>query len=85
MKYLHYEVSTNSDDVIEVTLDSQANVLLLDSWNYSRYREGESFEYRGGWAKQSPVRFSPGSGNWHVVVDLGGYAGSVGAGVRVIR
>jgi hypothetical protein len=84
MNYLNQEVDAGPDDVIEVTLDGQANVMLLDSVNYQKYQEGESFSYYGGLAKQSPIRLvPPNQGHWHVVVDLGGYAGTVKAGVSV--
>lgn len=86
MDFLHYDVNTGADDVIVVSLDRQANVLLLDDINFSAYRSGRSFHYRGGWMKQSPVHVPPPhSGRWHVVVDLAGRAGTVKAGVNVIR
>lgn len=85
MNYLNQEVDAGPDDVIEVTLDGQANVMLLDSANYQKYQEGEPFSYYGGLAKQSPIRLvPPNHGHWHVVIDLGGYAGTVKAGVRVL-
>ena len=85
MNYLHYEFNTGPDDVIEVTLDKAANVQLVDSINYSHYRSGKEYKYYGGYAKVSPVRLSPPhSGHWHVVIDLGGYAGSVRASARLI-
>lgn len=86
MNFLHYEFQLGSDDVVEVTLDKQANVRLLDDINYSHYQRGERHTYHGGLAKTSPLRISPPhAGHWHVVVDLGGYAGTVRASVRVIK
>jgi hypothetical protein len=86
MNYLNYEVSAGSDDVIKVTLDKQANVKLLDAINYQRYCTGKQYNYRGGLAQVSPLNLvAPYQGNWHVVVDIGGYAGSVRAAVEVIR
>jgi hypothetical protein len=36
-------------------------------------------------AKRSPITIAaPSAGHWHVVVDLGGYAGHVSASVRVL-
>jgi hypothetical protein len=40
MNYLHYEFDVEPQDVIEVTLDKQANVRLLDDTNYALYRQG---------------------------------------------
>jgi len=84
--FLHYEINADSGDIVEVTLDSQANVRLLDSINFSRFQRGQQHQCRGGRALKSPFRLGvPSSGHWHVVVDLGGYAGRVKAGVRVIH
>lgn len=85
MNYLHYEVDTSATSTIVVTLDKQANVLLLDSINYQNYQQGRSYKYQGGLAKVSPVRLKPPcAGHWHVVINLGGYSGTVHASVRVI-
>jgi len=86
MNFLHNDFHGGHDDVVLVTLDSQANVMLLDDINFSAYRDGRSFNYFGGWATQSPVRLSPPhSSHWHVVVDLGGYSGTVRASIRIVR
>ncbi len=86
MNFLHYEIDAHDGDVVEVTLDRQANVRLLDSSNFSSFRSGRRHSYYGGLAKNSPVRLAPPcAGHWHVVVDLGGYAGTVRAAVRVLR
>lgn len=86
MNYLHYELDLDSNDVVEVELDKQANVRLLDGPNFARYRKGEQHKYYGGLAKQSPTRIAaPHAGKWHLVVDLGGYAGTVRASVRTIK
>jgi len=86
MNYLHQQFQAGSDDVIEVTLDHPANVLLLDDDNYRRYQAGGSYRYHGGYARQSPARLSPPrEGHWHLVVDLGGLPGSVQAGARLIH
>lgn len=85
MKFLHYEVNLNSSDAVRVTLDKQANVRLLDSNNFQKYRNGQSHNYHGGLATRSPIVLrAPHAGHWHVVIDLGGYAGSVRASVAVV-
>lgn len=86
MNYLHYEFDLGPDDVVEVTLDARANVLLLDAENFRRYQDGKHCEYHGGYAKVSPVEIpAPTSGHWHLVVDLGGYPGSVSASARILQ
>ena len=84
MNYLHSDFDLGADDVVIVDLDSQANVMLMDWSNFEDYKKGRSYRYYGGHAEKTPVRLSPPhSGHWHLVVDLGGYAGTVRAGVRV--
>ena len=86
MNFLHTEFHGGPSDIAVVTLDAQANVMLLDDHSFHAYRRGASFRYSGGLAKTSPFRLSPPhDGHWHVVVDLGGYAGKVRAGVQILR
>jgi hypothetical protein len=86
VNFLHYDLQLASHDIVEVTLDKQANVRLLDDSNFAKYQRGEQHTYYGGLTKTSPVRLSPpNAGHWHLVVDLGGYAGTVAASVRTIR
>lgn len=86
MNYLHYDLDLDAGDVVEVTLDKQANVRLLDESNYSQYQRGEQHRYYGGRATKSPVCLSaPRSGHWHLVIDLGGYTGTVKASVRTVK
>lgn len=86
MSFLHSELDLKTGEVIQVTLDNQANVMLMDRSNFDAYRRGQTFRYFGGHAKHSPVRLvAPGAGKWHVVVDLGGFAGTVRAGISTFR
>ncbi len=86
MNYLHYDLQLQSAETVEVTLDKQANVRLLDDSNFSRYQRSEQHRYYGGRATKSPVSLSPPhGGRWHLVVDLGGNAGTVKASVRTIK
>ena len=48
MNYLHYELELTPGDVVEVTLDKQANVRLLDEMNFSNYKRGERHTYYRG-------------------------------------
>ena len=86
MNYLHYEFHLGANDAVEITLDKQANVRLLDDANFAAYKQGAKHRYHGGLAKESPVRIVPPSpGHWHVVVDLGGFPGTVQASARVLQ
>ena len=85
MNFLHYEVTLRSNNAVRVALDKQANVRLLDSHNFQKYKNGSEHRYYGGHATRSPFVISaPHAGHWHVVIDLGGYGGSVRASVGVI-
>jgi hypothetical protein len=85
VKFLHYEFNLDMHDAVRVTLDKQANVRLLDENNFHKYRNGQGHNYHGGLATRSPfVVHPPHSGRWHVVIDLGGYGGSVSASVAVV-
>jgi len=86
MNFIHNDLGVlNGGEVVEVTLSSQANVRLMDSSNFSSYRQGGEHRFFGGLAKQTPLRLQiPNAGHWHIAIDLGGYGGSVRAGVRVL-
>lgn len=86
MNFIHNDLGLlGGDEVVEVTLDSAANVKLMDSSNFSNYRRGGKHQYFGGYVTRSPFRVAvPRSGHWHVAVDLGGHRGSIRAGVRVL-
>jgi hypothetical protein len=83
MEYLHRVIDAGPDDILEVTLDHPANVQLLDQENFERYKQGQAYRYfGGGYVQTSPFRLRvPFKGRWHVVVDLGGGAGTVKAAV----
>jgi hypothetical protein len=84
--YLHYVFSAMREDVLEVRLGQGANVILLDDLNYARYRAGIDFHFWGGYAQESPVALPvPYSGIWHLVVDLGGFPGTLRASAKLIR
>jgi hypothetical protein len=86
VNFLHSDLNLGPDEVVIVTLDSQANVLLLDDGNFYNYQHGSNYTYYGGLAKVSPLRLKPPHpGHWHVVIDLGGYSGTVKASVSTIK
>ena len=70
MNVLHWTFDATRGQSIRVDLDRQANVMLLDSHNFSNYRHGSDFSYRGGLIKRSPYILTvPNTGHWHVVVE----------------
>lgn len=86
MNFLHYDFYLNANDIVEVTLDKQANARLLDDINFSHFKNGQRHTFYGGLVKRSPARLQPPhAGHWHLAIDLGGYRGTVNASVRVIN
>ncbi|MEU3983143.1 DUF1883 domain-containing protein [Streptomyces sp. NPDC026672] len=63
---------------------SAANVRLMDSSNYQKYKSGRGHRCIGGLARTSPVRLAiPSSGHWYVTVDLLGLKGKVRSSASV--
>lgn len=71
---------------VKVTLSGNAaNVMLLDSSNFSAYKRRARFQYFGGHAKRSPVLLPvPHDGHWYLVVDFGGLRSRARIGVEVL-
>ena len=85
MKFIHSRFHLTQSNRVRVALDAQANVRLMDDNNFARFKQGCAHRYYGGLAERSPVLLTPPhSGYWNVVVDLGGYAGSVRASISTI-
>lgn len=86
MKFIHHDLGHKKrGEVVEVTLSSGANVRLLDSSNFTNYKNGRRHQFIGGLAKRSPIRLQiPNSGHWHVAVDMQGLKGSTRASVRIL-
>lgn len=87
MQYIVHDLGhQRGGEVVEVTLSgSAANVRLMDSSNFSSYKNGRKHRYHGGLAKQSPVRLPiPSSGHWYVTVDMQGLRGSVKSSARIL-
>jgi len=76
----------HAGDVVIVQLQgSEANIQLVDTANFNRYRSGQRHNYVGGHYRSSPVRLVvPNDGHWHVVVDLGGHGGTVRSTVQIL-
>ena len=86
MNFSYYDLGQrNKGEIVEVRLSAAANVRLMNSSNYSNYKNGRKHHYYGGYVKTSPYRIPiPTSGHWYVTIDLGGYAGKVKHSVNVL-
>ena len=85
-QFIHSDLGQRKrGELVEITLTSGANVRLMDSSNFSSYKNGRQHRYHGGLAKQSPIRLAiPSSGHWHIVVDMQGLRGSTRASFRML-
>ena len=71
---------------IEVKISGPSYVRLIDTKNFHRYRLGRSFDYWGGIARKSPLRFRiPENDRYFVIVDTNGIGGKVNASVQVFQ
>lgn len=77
--YVHYTLqSLRKGDLVRVQIDDDANVLLLDDAGFSAYLGHRPFKYIGGAYAPGPHLIGvPLAGKWHVVIDLGGRAGTI--------
>jgi hypothetical protein len=85
MGYLHYKVSTGPNKEIRVALSNRANVRLLDTLNYYKYRAGKPYQSVNEFSEETRLSIKPPhKGEWHVIVDLKGQGQEVRALVEVV-
>lgn len=87
MNFIQYDLGLlDSGKTVRVNIDKQANVLLLDSSNFSNYKNGRAFKYYGGLVKRSPIQIQvPFQSHWYVAIDLGGGSGTLRSSVDVLN
>ena len=85
MEHLKFDLgSLDAGTTVSVALEQQANVHLLDSHNYERYRQGRDYRAYGGLQVRSPATLrTESSGHWYIAIDLGGARGTIRANVTV--
>jgi hypothetical protein len=86
MNYSVYDLKQRkAGEVVEIQLSAGANVLLLDSSNYSAFKAERQHHYYGGLAKRTPVQLQiPRNGHWYVVIHMAGLRGSVRHSMRIL-
>ena len=86
MKFLHSKEYLNAGDIVVVDCTHQCNVILLDDQNFNNYRNGKRFSHYGGHYKMFPARIpAPSTGNWNIVIDLGGGTATIKHSISIIR
>ena len=72
MAQIPYADSTGNLSV-EVQLKHAADVFLVDTANFQKYKRGQKFKYYGGHCTRTPVNITvSGSGRWYLIVRGGG-------------
>ena len=87
MQFIHSDLGNRSrGELVQFTLSgNSANCRLIDSSNFSNYRNGRQHRFYGGRATKSLVNIAiPHSGRWYAVVDMQGLSGKVNASIRVL-
>jgi hypothetical protein len=85
MNFLQYDFELSDNNAVQVSLNSQANVRLMDYTNFQYYKSGRQHKYYGGRVVRSPfVVKPPHAGHWYLAIDLGGHSGRISASVSVI-
>ena len=85
MNYLHYTVRAGPEKMIRVSLSDIANIRILDTLNYYKYRAAKSCQSAAESRNNLVLSFTPPhKGEWHVVVDLAGQGSEVRALVDVL-
>jgi len=74
MKYLHRVFKAKKGAHILVHFSEPTRVMLIGDFDYKKYKDGKTYNYRGGDLEVSPHDFEiPNDGQWHVVIEKGGY------------
>lgn len=69
MTQIPYAIS-NGRLTVEVELQNAANVFLVDSNNFRRYKSGNRFEFFGGHYTRTPVQITVHeAGTWYLIVE----------------
>lgn len=72
MVFQRFQVVTDSDREIEVSLGGEAWVKVMDRVNFNKYQAGEDHEFHGEKEKVTQVRIRvPFLGRWFIIVDSG--------------
>jgi hypothetical protein len=74
IKFSKYHWSRlDKGSTVVVTLNTAANVRLMDSTNFNAYKNGRKHRYTGGLVRKTPFRIAvPRSGSWYLTIDLVG-------------
>ena len=74
MKYLHRVFKAKKGNRVVVHFSQTTRVMLIGDYEYKKYKEHKTYNYRGGNLEVSPHEFEiPNDGIWHIVIEKGSY------------
>jgi Domain of unknown function (DUF1883) len=86
MSFLHSREYLDQGDVVVVNCSHQCNIMLMDDGNFQSYKSGRRFTHYGGFYKMLPARIAaPSTGNWNIVLDLGGGRANISHSIQILR
>ena len=87
MKYWFHDIGVvDEGNILEVTLDKPAHVLIMDDANYEFFKNRQTYSSVVNKVTESPYKVKlPRSAHWFVVIDLDGKQGTVASSVKVYR
>jgi hypothetical protein len=80
MDFLYFDLNyLKQNDIVEAIIEgTECNVILLNSVNFSNYKNNREYHYYGGHCKQSPAVITiPHYDYWYLVIDSGNVKVSV--------
>ena len=80
MDFLYFDLNyLKQNDIVEAIIEgTECNVILLNSVNFSNYKNNREYHYYGGHCKQSPAVITiPHDDHWYLVIDSGNVKVSV--------
>ena len=84
-EYLFSQVDLKRGDIVRVTVDRRANVLMMIPEAYENYKHQINYTYYGGYAITSPLEIpAPFEGKFYVVIDLPG-GGELKYSIAVVK
>ncbi len=84
--FLHAREYLHRGDIAVLDCNTQCNFFLVDDNNFSNYKNGRDFRYFGNHYKMFPARIIvPETGNWNVILDLGGGSANIKYSISYIK
>lgn len=72
MKFLYQPFNAKAKDRVVVKFNKPTRVMLIHENQLKKYKGGRTYQYRGGFSKDSQVDFEvPYEGKWFAVIEKG--------------